>query len=148
VIEENTDIIALQEPAINRNGNTIVTKDWVSVYPTNHATSPGETRSVLLLRANLLTDKWKQIEINSSDVTAVKIENSWGSLTIYNIYNDCEHDRTINTLREAIGSAWNSSSDRDHVIWLGDFNRHHPLWDSPADDRLFTPEALEKHKNL
>ena len=29
-----------------------------------------------------------------------------------------------------------------NVIWLGDFNRHHPLWDDPNDERLFTPEAM------
>ena len=29
-----------------------------------------------------------------------------------------------------------------NVIWLGDFNRHHPLWDDPNDKRLFTPEAM------
>jgi ribonuclease HI len=151
-ISENADIIALQEPVINKDGNTIATKDWVTIYPTTHATSPGETRSILLLRANLLTDKWKQIDIDSSDVSAVKIENVWGTLTIYNIYNDCEHDRTIDLLREITGpisnEAQNPGSVKDHVIWVGDFNRHHPLWDDPADDRLFTPEALEKAQKL
>ena len=29
-----------------------------------------------------------------------------------------------------------------YVIWLGDFNRHHPYWDNPSDTRLFTNEAL------
>jgi hypothetical protein len=34
-----------------------------------------------------------------------------------------------------------------HVLWLGDFNRHHPYWDDPRDSRLFngnTEEAAEK----
>ena len=30
-----------------------------------------------------------------------------------------------------------------HVIWVGDFNRHHPAWDNPEDTRLFTQHALE-----
>ena len=27
-------------------------------------------------------------------------------------------------------------------MWLGDFNCHHPYWDSVADFRLFTPTSL------
>ena len=30
-----------------------------------------------------------------------------------------------------------------HVIWVGDFNRHHPAWDSLEDTRLFTKNALD-----
>ena len=30
----------------------------------------------------------------------------------------------------------------DHILWCGDFNRHHPLWDDEADERLFTPQAI------
>jgi hypothetical protein len=29
------------------------------------------------------------------------------------------------------------------MMWCGDFNRHHPLWDSDEDNRLFTPRALQ-----
>ena len=35
-----------------------------------------------------------------------------------------------------------------HVIWLGDFNRHHPYWDSLEDTRLFTSEATEMAEKL
>ena len=35
-----------------------------------------------------------------------------------------------------------------HTIWLGDFNRHHPIWDSPDDHRLFTNVALEAVEKL
>ena len=35
-----------------------------------------------------------------------------------------------------------------HVLWLGDFNRHHPYWDDPRDDRLFTNEATEAAEKL
>ena len=30
-----------------------------------------------------------------------------------------------------------------HIIWVGDFNRHHPHWDDPNDTRLFTNKALK-----
>ena len=28
-----------------------------------------------------------------------------------------------------------------HILWLGDFNWHHPHWDDPNDTRLFTESA-------
>ena len=30
------------------------------------------------------------------------------------------------------------------MLWCGDFNRHHPLWDRNEDTHLFTVEALQK----
>jgi hypothetical protein len=30
-----------------------------------------------------------------------------------------------------------------HTIWLDDFNRHHPSWDDPNDDCLFTNESTD-----
>lgn len=31
-----------------------------------------------------------------------------------------------------------------HMIWCGDFNRHHPNWDAPSNHHLFMPAALEE----
>jgi len=28
----------------------------------------------------------------------------------------------------------------DHMIWLGDFNRHHPMWEEDDNSHLFEPE--------
>ena len=35
-----------------------------------------------------------------------------------------------------------------HVLWVGDFNRHHPYWDDPHDDRLFTNKATAAAEKL
>jgi hypothetical protein len=35
-----------------------------------------------------------------------------------------------------------------HTIWIRDFNRHHPLWVSPTDTRLFTNEATKAAEKL
>ena len=71
---------------------------------------------------------------------------------IFNIYNDGEWEDTVNLLTDyhhrhskaleyaTIGEA--------HIMWIGDFNRHHPLWDSPTDMRLFTNEATEAAEKL
>ena len=34
------------------------------------------------------------------------------------------------------------------VIWLGDFNRHHPLWDDERNTHLFTEKALDQAEEL
>ncbi|KAI6016352.1 hypothetical protein BKA83DRAFT_4497977 [Pisolithus microcarpus] len=39
-------------------------------------------------------------------------------------------------------------SPDDHVIWLGDFNFHHPLWDNDSSTQLFTTGALKKAQLL
>src|ERR1700744_1062280 len=78
------DIVALQEPSINSFGQTVASKAWKTVYPTGHASNPEKTRSVMLIRDNLLTDGWEQIEFPSSDVTAISIKGEWGKLALFN----------------------------------------------------------------
>jgi len=34
------------------------------------------------------------------------------------------------------------------MMWLGDFNRHHPLWDEDCNSHLFTAAALEASGKL
>jgi len=34
------------------------------------------------------------------------------------------------------------------MLWCGDFNRHHPLWDRDEDTHLFTSESLNKAERL
>ncbi|KAJ8589707.1 hypothetical protein M405DRAFT_700139, partial [Rhizopogon salebrosus TDB-379] len=34
------------------------------------------------------------------------------------------------------------------MIWLGDFNRHHPLWDEDRNTQLFTNQYLDAAQPL
>ena len=36
-----------------------------------------------------------------------------------------------------------TTQHKHHTIWLGDFNRHHPYWDRPENNRLFTKDACK-----
>ena len=147
--KHNIDIIALQEPSINFLNKTIATRDWVPLYPTSHEKQPEKTRSIILIRGNLLTENWEQIDFMSGDVTALRIKEKWGTLTIFNVYNDCEHDDTLEALtahhrqhlRDILGTE--TTHQDHHLVWLGDFNRHHPYWDKPEDNRLFTRKARD-----
>jgi Endonuclease-reverse transcriptase len=147
--KHNIDVIALQEPSINFLSKTIASRDWIPIYPSTHEKQPEKTRSITLIRGDILTESWEQLEFPSGDVTALRIKEKWGTITIFNIYNDCKHSETINALtnyhrqhmRSILGTE--TTLQDHHLIWLGDFNRHHPYWDRPEDNRLFTSEARD-----
>ena len=150
--KEGVDMIAIQEPAINSFGGTVTARDWTVIYPVTHGSDPSKTRSLILIRSNIVTDCWSQVEIDTGDVTAVLMKGSWGTIAIFNAYIDCTHERTIEVLAKATksyeGECRGMPSERVHTLWLGDFNCHHPHWDSPTDTRLFTPEALARAEKL
>jgi len=143
--KENIDILALQEPAMNSNNLSIAAKDWTSIYPSTHGSSPGNTRSLILIRSQISTDSWTQLNFLLGDVTVIQITGAWGKLTLFNIYNDGKHNNTIRLLtkyhRDNQTSVGYNPSSSTHTVWVGDFNRHHPYWDDPGDERLFTDEA-------
>lgn len=147
LIKHNIDILALQEPAVNSFNQSISSKDWISIYPSTHQTHPEKTRTLTLIRASVSTDSWEQLEFPSGDVTAVTIQGEWGKLFLLNVYNNCDNNDTIKALmnfHEKHGELTDQAGQANiHVIWLGDFNRHHQFWDDPNDTRLFTDQALK-----
>ena len=95
LIEHNVDIIALWELAISDFNVTIASKDWRVIYPTTHTKNFNKTRSVIMIQTNLLTNSWLQLDIEMGDITIVKLKGTWGMLTVFNIYNNCDHNNTI-----------------------------------------------------
>ena len=146
------DIVAPQEPAISSFGTTIASREWIPIYPSTHSKEPSKTRSVLLLRSNLLTENWKQVDFPSGDVTVVQLNGKQGKLTLFNVYNDCKKNDTVQALEtfthSLIAHIDRNSELSDAIIWLGDFNRHHLHWDNLADTRLFTRSAIDNAELL
>ena len=148
------DIVALQEPVMNFLCKEIAAKDWIPIYPSTHKKEPSKTRTLKLNSATLPTKNWEQVEFPSGNVTVLRMTGGWGEMTIFNIYNNCLHDITIHKLTKfyrnnhgtLIGN--NTSANVVHVVWVGDFNRHHPAWDRPEDSRLFTRDALDAAETL
>ena len=151
LIDLGANVIALQEPAINYLNKTIATKDWVPIYPSTHSKQPDKTRSVTLISAALTSDSWQQLDFPSGDVTVIQMKGDWGWLTIFNIYNDGQHNGTVNLLTDYTHRNANVFGDdmvgNVHTIWLRDFNRHHPYWDDPEDTRpsQMKPSTLWKY---
>ena len=77
-------------------------------FVTMHAKEPKETRAMILMNCNLSTKNWEQIEFPSGDVMVVKISSNWGQISLFNIYNNCMHDRTIHDLMSFHRSNQNS----------------------------------------
>src|SRR5260221_4916436 len=152
LVREGINIVALQEPAIDPQGFTLTARDWTPIYPSIHRKTDSNTRAVTFIRADLSSDSWKQLDFPSADVTAIQLKGPWGKLTIVNVYNDGGDDDTVHLLTEFHHRNWNeieqSVNGAAHVLWLGDFNRHHPYWDDPNDIRLFTREATRAAEKL
>jgi hypothetical protein len=133
LVRKGIDLIALQEPAINTFSTTITSRDWIPVYPTTHRKEPHKTRSLFLIRSNILTEQWKQIDFPSGDITMVQLSSRWGTALILNIYNDCKKNNTIHQLEAFTQANCNlnnkninsNGTETRATIWLGDFNRHH-----------------------
>jgi hypothetical protein len=126
LINEKIDIIALQELHINFLNKTIAAHDWIAIYPTIHGSNPECMRSTILICSHILTDSWMQINLPSGDITALQLKGDWGWISIFNIYNDCKHSKTVHMLTNfhRMHEELLIGSDEPplHILWLGDFN--------------------------
>lgn len=74
-------------------------------------------------------------------MTAIEITSREGSLRLYNIYNDGNHQDTLQFMARHLATQQQPEiveNDSSGIILLGDFNRHHPLWDDPSNHHLFS----------
>ena len=137
------DVIALQEPWFDSYGNSRGTQYWRVVYPANfYDEGRPRIRSILLINTNLSTDCYSILPIKHSDITAVRFKGDNGFLSIFNIYNKITNNNTLQCLDQYtdLNSQFIRPSISDSVIWLGDFNRHHPIWEDEANERLYEAE--------
>lgn len=139
------DIVTIQEPYFTPFNLAPVSSHWHTIYPTNHIQSnQARSRSLTLVSKHISTNEWSTVSFDSRDVTCIELTTSAGQIRLYNIYNDGNSDETL----EAIHEALSDNPRRISTILLGDFNRHHPMWDEPRNHHLFTEQRLEAAQNL
>jgi len=154
-LEDKFDIICIQEPAFDFMANTRATKVWTVVKPSpwkGKEVDKPNPRAVTLVHERLSTNGWTQIAIDSLDVVGVRLKGEDGEINLYNIYNDGTHRETLETLRRHLDEREEREDERRRGaleettgdIWLGDFNRHHPMWEREENTRLFTNHNLEE----
>ena len=124
-IQKDYDILLLQEPYIDSFSNIKAMRGWHVVYPTSHLLGPTPPRVVILVSTSLDTNSWSQINIpNTRDLITIKIKGTLGKLTLYNIYNDCQHLDTTDQLESHLLDYWRGErpDGAEYVMWCGDFN--------------------------
>jgi hypothetical protein len=144
------DLAMLQEPHIDFLGRTRSNLHWMVVYPKLHLKDPSATRSLILVNRRMASNNWTEIPFPSTDVTGIRLCGEFGTICIINIYNDCEHNRSLDVVKEYMRQDVREQvlGEVARYIWLGDFNRHHPLWDEERNAHLFTTAALEATRPL
>ena len=152
-VSKNYDLILIQEPYTTTFNAIRTPANFRPIYPINRLQNEEQIRSVIWVNKRLDTKDWTAIDVpDTNDVTAIQLKGPYGKLTIFNIYNDCTHSRSETTLRRFLNTRSNSNlilrSENHHMLWAGDFNRHHPLWDNDEDVHLFTQQATRQAEAL
>ncbi len=78
----------------------IASRDWITIYPSNYTNNPLQTRLITLIRVDVNSESWNQLDFPSSDVMVMQLTGPWGKITIFNIYNNGESEETIKKLTE------------------------------------------------
>ena len=146
-LSDRYNIILAQEPYISPFNHIPSPSNFCPVIPdTRMDTTKGTVCSVIWVNANLDTNQWDPLGgIRSNDVTAIHLKNNDLHITIFSVYNDCNNDDSLTAL-DTYHDKFRldlTGLDNDHLIWAGDFNRHHPLWDDERETRLFTAKATD-----
>lgn len=147
----NFDIILLQEPWLGRDGLTRAISRFNVIYPTTRDREPEKTRAVTMISTRIKSDHYIQLPIDSPDVVGLDIKcgpEDW--LRIINIYNDCNHDRSMRAVESLLLEEEHRRAAGIHarMIWAGDFNRHHWTWDEERNLHLFTRQNIDAAERL
>jgi len=104
-----------------------------------------------MINSNIATDTYIQLAIPSTDITTVLFNREFEHLSIFNIYNDCTYNDTLTALNKYLESSLLVACPtlNNYMIWLGDFNHHHPLWEMEDNCHLnSSEEAVQPLLNL
>jgi exonuclease III len=141
------DVICLQEPHITKFGHIRTPRQFRQVYPASrHQKERGKVRSAMWINQDIDTNTWERINIpETNDITAINIKTEHGSLAIFNIYNPCDNNEVQTKLDRYLrmNNDKGYGNNNKYMLWCGDFNRHHPMWDRPEDTDHFTGQNGE-----
>jgi hypothetical protein len=139
------DFIFIQEPYLDFLNNTRTSAQWVVIYPPLHLDSGApRTRSVILVNKKIPSDTYFALPIQSADITALNLSMPNGDISLFNIYNSCTDNKSIEMLGDYLKIQTQHPRQRTHpcMYWLGDFNRHHPLWEEDQNPDLTSSEEM------
>lgn len=59
LVNVGIDIVALQEPAIDFQGYTVASRDWILLHPSTHIKDQKKTCMVMLISRSLPIENWE-----------------------------------------------------------------------------------------
>ena len=124
------DILCIQEPSTNRS--THLPPSHAAYYlftPSVNLRDHRPRSSIYVRKSAVPAAAIKPIPSPSPDVTAIALlQPDAPDLIIINVYVDPTHHRALEHVEPIITLAHQAEA---HVILLGDFNLHDPLWNPP-----------------
>ena len=153
-IHNKADILILQEPYFDTFRNTKATHHWHVVKPTSYRESAATIKAIIMVNKRLSTGQWTQIDIkDTQDLVGVQLTGQYGTISILNIYNDQHHDLTLLSSDDVIHTLLTNPTaiaphQNNYLVWAGDFNRHHPMWDEERNVQLFTNANIDSAQVL
>jgi Endonuclease-reverse transcriptase len=141
----------IQEPYTTTFNMIRTPANFRQVFPKSRRHEDNQIRSIIWVNTRLDTKDWIALDIpDTSDITAIQLKGPYRKLAIFNMYNDCTHSRNETALRNYVQRNANilTRTENHHMVWAGNFNRHHPLWDRDEDIHLFTRQAMRDVEGL
>ncbi len=115
------DVICLQETHLRQNDVFSLLDYQPPIY--GQTTGSHHNGLLTMVKKGIIATPRETPDMGNIEVQAIQIHLPLGKIDIVNIYGHQSmtlgHDKTIPLL------------NKDHVVVLGDFNSHHPLWGSP-----------------
>ncbi len=105
-----------------------------------YLTNPNDpTQSIMLININIHKDCYIELSVTSNNIIIIRLLISNCHLSLFNIYNDCTHDQTLDTLAQYFTNNLQQalSNPQDHMIWLSDFNHHYSYWEHEGNTRTY-----------
>ena len=139
----NWDIIILQEPWVGHLG-TRNSPYWRVLYPNSYFTDKSNSpRSIIFVNSNIPTNCYEQLHFDSPDVTGLQIKQNRHKVIVINIYNDCNHNKSLDAVSDFLLLRFPNDiiPDDTHIIFAGDFNRHHSWWEEERNAHLNSSEG-------
>ena len=139
------NLILIQEPWFDHLGKTWGTHNWWIVYPPSiYHDNHNPIRLIILVNTNLSMNMYTTLDIPCSDISAICLKGDFGHCSIFNIYNDCTNNNMTTALCNYLTNHRPDTlpSPNNHMLWLGDFNYCHPLWEPNNNRHLYNSAKM------
>lgn len=134
----NFEILAIQEPNINRHTDEMTTYSHalggqfhVLLRPTPKAAKEDTPRVCFFVNKRLDPRIWS-IQHHTRDMSTLTLRLPKQTIYVHNVYNPSPSntgETTLGTLRSTLQRM--QAGNPGHIV-VGDFNLHHPLWTDPS----------------